>query len=203
MSKKYVLSFNSEEASSLRSAAHIAANLLAVTEYDKLRGVRDLATRLHCVLVGLGARLHPDVLDFESKCHAAFGQSAAFKEPKPEPVRWEVQAREEGSSNKWFRSAASFDMKNPTRAEAYRMLRKYRSATGDRLVERRVAKVGDYDHVPGTYHVEYRRPGGSWKSMSDLVPPAPSWRAAKSNIEAWKAYAMNGSEFRTVFVADK
>lgn len=199
----YTLQLSEQAASDLRSALHIATNLLAVAQYDKLLGVQEFASGLHSRMVQMDVPIHPEVLGFESKCHAAF-KGVAFSEPTkaPEPVKWEVQVRTADTDHEWDRSGLSGYMRNPSRAEAYRVLREHRMSTKVQL-ERRVAKVGDYTHQPGFHHIEVRRPGEGWRSLSFLVQPTRSLQQARTYIEAWKAYAMNGSEFRTVFVADK
>ena len=202
--RNYMLSFNAKEASDLRSALHIAVNLLAVSGYSDLLGVRQTANNLHRMMVGWGVPLHPEVLAFESMCHGAFAEAFKKEEPvpvpKPEPMRWEVQVRKAGTSNRWVRSAASSTMKDHSRAEAYRALRRM-DRFYDSQLERRVAEVGDNSHVPGTYRVEARFPSGSWRT-SDTEPTA-NWSTAWSQIEVLKTYASSDVEFRTVFTPDK
>lgn len=202
--RNYMLSFNEKEASALRGALHIAVNLLAVSGYSGLREVRQTANNLHRMMVGWGVPLSHEVLAFESVCHGpiteAFKKEAVVPVPKPEPERWEVQTRMAGTSYKWRRSDASRYMKDHTRASAYLAMHQS-GVLSAASMEYRVAKVGDYDHVPGTYRVEARRPGESWKPLSGIWPIS-SWNDARTCIATLKAYG-SGADFRTVFTPVK
>ena len=198
MNKQYIMPLSPSDASKLRSALHIAANLISWAEYERLRDVQEFANKVHWKLVALGVPLHGGVLDLEARYHTAV-KSGAFKlpepEPKPVPDKWEVQFYIK-AFREWERSAVSGNMNGTSRAAAYSALRSM-PATLDTAY--RVAKVGDYKHKDGVYYLESAQKSGRANRLA-FVPPMGTYCEAVAAATVLQTYADSRTTIRPVFV---
>lgn len=199
MNKQYVMPLSSSDAIKLRSALHIAANLISCAEYEQLRDVREFAAECHGELVALGVPLHAGVLDLERRYQTAV-DAGAFKEPepalKPEPDKWEVQIYIR-TLREWRRSAVSSEMKGTSRSAAYSALRA--GVPEAPVSSYRVAKVGDYKHKDGVYYLESKQKSGHASRLA-FVPPLGSYREAAAAAKVLQTYADSRTTIRPVFV---
>lgn len=198
MNKQYVMPLSSSDASKLRSALHIAANLISCAEYERLRDVREFAAKVHQKLVGRGVPLHGGVLDLEARYHTAVKAGAFFApepEPKPVPDKWEVQIYIR-SSSEWRRSVVSKQMRDTSRAAAYSALRSFRGVSG---TDYRVAKVGDYEGKDGVYYLESKHKKGHANRLA-FVHPLGTYREAAAAAKVLQMYADSRTTIRPVFV---
>ena len=198
MNKQYIMPLSPSDASKLRSALHIAANLISCAEYERLWDVREFAAKVHRELVVRGVPLHGGVLDLEARYHTAV-RAGAFFEPepalKPEPDKWEVQLYIK-AFREWHRSSVSLNMDGTSRAAAYSALRALPAALDTAY---RVAKVGDYEHKDGVYYLESKQKSGHASRLT-FIPPLGSYCEAVAAAKVLQKYADSRTTIRPVFV---